>query len=174
MKSALTPIFAAMAALALTILPGTASAQSSDIYDGNAGGLQGGWQDWSWAEIEMQSPVGGEIYPIKITADEWEALQLGRQDKVMVPEGLTLDFYINGGTGGGQRIAVQFANVDEQIGETYVIELKATTWSPVSINLDEIGVSGKKFNIIRVICQQQSACAPFYVDKMFFGSPAAE
>jgi len=161
-------ILTSLAGFATLAFSSLAMAQVGVIYDGNDGGLKSGWQDWSWAEIEMQSPVSGDIYPIKITADEWEALQLGRPDPVSVDESLALEFYINGGLDGGQRVAVQFANGEEQVGETFVINPKAKAWSPVVIDLEELGVSGQ-INIIRVICQQQSACGPFYVDKMFFG-----
>src|SRR5712675_3772534 len=87
------------------LLPGIARAQSDQsIY---ADALANGWQNWSWATVNLSNtqPVQAGSASIAVNAGAWQALYLHHNafDSSLYT-GLT--FWIHGGSTGGQLLQV--------------------------------------------------------------------
>ncbi|MEV4777645.1 twin-arginine translocation signal domain-containing protein [Burkholderia sp. LMU1-1-1.1] len=104
-------------------------------------GLANGWQNWSWAKVELAKPIAG-AKPIRVEGDPWSALAL-HHDAFSTAGYSKLTFSINGGVNGGQQLSIK-AMVDGKAVESAVaIQPKAKTWAQVEIPLKELGVEGK-------------------------------
>src|SRR5260370_20171604 len=68
-----------------------------------ADSLQNGWQNWSWATVNLTnpSPVHAGVFSISVSSSNWQALYLhhAAQD---ASQFTSLAFWINGGSAGGQ------------------------------------------------------------------------
>jgi chitinase len=125
--------------------------------------LGDGWQNWSWATVTLQVPAGN-VQPIKVEGGPWSGLVL-HHAPIYTKGYSRITFYINGGTDGGQTLAVK-VNVDgKALDKTVLIQPKAKTWSPVSVSLKDIG--GQDVNIDGILIQGQAdAYKPYYIDKI--------
>ena len=122
-----------------------------------------GWQSWSWAKVTLQAPAGN-VLPIKVEGDPWTALAF-HHDPIYTKGYSKITFYINGGVDGGQSIAIKVLVNGKAVDSNYVIQLKAKTWSAVSVPLKDIG--GQDVNIDGIWFQGQAdAYKPYYVDKI--------
>jgi len=135
--------------LLLSILPwftkGYASfspsqALSKTIYDDALGS---GWEDWSWAQVDLAAtaPVHTGSHSIAVTFSAWQGLYLHKADVNTL--GMTqLQFYIHGGSAGGQRINV-YMNLDvggsAQNGPQISVPVPAkNSWTEVQIALAQL------------------------------------
>ena len=87
-------------------LTGNALAQSDQsVYND---GLANGWQNWSWATVNLSNgaPVQAGIASIAVNAGAWQALYLHHNafDSSLYTN---LTFWIHGGSTGGQLLQVQ-------------------------------------------------------------------
>lgn len=128
-------------------------------------GLQNGWQNWSWAKVQLALPIGG-AKPIKVEGDPWSALALHHD--AFPTEGYSkLTFSINGGGKGGQDLSIK-ASVDGKAVESgVVIQPKAKTWTQVEVTLKELGVEGKTIDGI-VWQGQANAYSAYYITRIQF------
>src|SRR5258706_7709668 len=98
-------IFCALG-LSAVLLGHSALAQTAQpIY---ADALVSGWQNWSWATVNLSapSPVHSGTRSVSVTADAWEAIYLHHD--AFDSSGYTdLVFWIHGGSTGGQLLQVQ-------------------------------------------------------------------
>jgi chitinase len=140
--------------------------------------LATGWANWSWdatTNFAVSSPVqsGTRSIGVTITA-AWGALYLHHAG--MSPGGLSrLEFYIHGGTAGGQQLRVY---VEDTSGatrpqvpvNTYVSggSVAAGAWRKVSIPLSALGVTSYAITEVAVIDDAGGAQPTFYVDQMEF------
>jgi len=138
--------------------------------------LAGGWANWSWdatTNLAATSPVqsGTRSIGVTITA-AWGALYLHHAG--MSPAGLSrLEFYIHGGTAGGQQLVVY---VEDASGAThpqlplssYVAggSVAAGAWRKVSIPLSSLGVTTYALTEIAVMDDTGGAQPTFYVDQV--------
>ena len=171
-KKHVTAIFAS-AALAFgalimgVITPAPALAQDAKpapivIYDD---ALLNGWQNWSWAKVEMQVPAGS-VKPIKVEGDPWTALAF-HHDPFSTKGYTKLTFFINGGVDGGQAIAIKVLVDGKAVESNYVIAPKTKQWLPVEVLLKDIG--GQDVMVDGVWFQGQAdAYKPYYITKIQF------
>jgi hypothetical protein len=127
--------------------------------------LQPGWNNWSWAKVELSVPTGN-AKPIKVQGDPWTALALHHEP--FSTKGYTnLVFYVNGGTEGGQTIAVKLMAGGKPLEASYVVTPKTKTWAVVTVPLKDIEGIDK---VIDGICfqAQDKPYAPYYVTKIQF------
>ena len=153
-----------LAALALTGAATGAHAQAAPapvvVYKDAMGD---GWQSWSWAKVTLQVPIAN-VQPIKVEGDPWSALAF-HHDPIYTKGYSRLTFYINGGVDGGQMVAIKVLVNGKAVDSNYVIQLKAKTWTSVSVPLKDIG--GQDVNIDGIWFQGQAdAYKPYYVDKI--------
>jgi hypothetical protein len=157
-KAAIAMAFAQTAFLA----SGAALAQPFVAYDD---GLQNGWQNWSWAKVQLAVPAGG-AKPIKVEGDPWSALALHHD--AFSTQGLSkLTFSINGGTNGGQALLIKAMVDGKPVDSNFQIVAKAKTWALVEVPLKDLGVEGKTIDGISVQGQANSYSA-YYITRIQF------
>ena len=137
--------FTAMAGLAASLLAGTVCAQAQGkpfiVYDD---GLQNGWQNWSWAKVDLALPIGG-AKPVKVEGEPWSAL--ARHHDAFPTAGYSkLTFSINCGAKGGQQLSIKAVVDGKAVESSVAIEPKAKPWTQVEIPLKELGVEGKSID----------------------------
>jgi hypothetical protein len=109
------------------------------IYDD---ALSPGWDNWSWAKTALSVDIKTDVKPISVQGDPYSALFLHHAP--FSTEGYThLTFFVNGGTVGGQPIAVKAIINDKPVDPGYQIKLNANTWNKVSVPLSEIGAANQ-------------------------------
>lgn len=120
-------------------LPAVAQAPNMVVYDGQ---LENGWQNWSWASVNFSntSPKLSNSDTIGVTVGAWQALYLHATPFDSAPY-TSLDFWINGGAAGGQKLQVQ-ATLDQSPQAAYSLPtLEANTWTHITIPLFALGVA---------------------------------
>src|SRR5215831_20345167 len=105
--------------------------------------LADGWQDWSWATVDLASTavVHAGSTSIAVAAGPWQALFL-RHDPFDTTGYGQLSFWVNGGPAGQSRLQV-WATVDDvaQVAVPFG-PIPAGTWQQISIPLSSLGVDG--------------------------------
>jgi hypothetical protein len=128
--------------------------------------LQNGWQDWSWATVDLTQTarVHAGTRAIAVTADAWEALYLAHD--AMDTTGYTnLVFWIHGGASGGQRLQVQGILGSIAQSAFSLAALPANTWQQVSIPLATLGVANAPdFTGFWIQDRSNTTQPAFYVD----------
>ena len=123
---------------------GTASAQTDfTIYDE---ALASGWQNWSWATVDLASPTYANTgsVSIAVTAAPYSALYLRSAAAPVDTHGyLNLTFYVHGGTAGGQTFQVQAIVGDTAQAAVRVNALAAGAWQKVTVPLSALGVDDR-------------------------------
>ncbi len=153
--------------LMFTIAVGSAHAAEDPkaVYVVYEDGLKDGWQNWSWAEVTLESPAGN-AFPIKVSGEPWTALALAHHD-FFIDEFSILSFFINGGLEGNQTLAVKLIRDGQPIESNYVIRPEMKKWSLVEIPLAELGASEGKIEAIWVQAQHE-AVSPYYITRIYF------
>jgi len=155
---------------------GNAFAQSDQVVYTDA--LGNGWQNWSWATVNLgnTTPVQAGSDSIAVNAGAYQALYL-HQTAFDSSLYTNLEFWINGGSSGGQLLQVQATlNGTAQTVVTLPV-LAANTWQQVTIPLAALGVQNQP-NLDGFWIQDRSG-APlptFYVDTISItaaGAPSA-
>jgi hypothetical protein len=130
-------------ALAFTVPAHPASATLS-IY---ADALGSGWNDWSWdtniptisRNLANSSPVHAGSASIAVTyTGGWSGLKLAYPAGISGATYDTLQFWVNGGSSGGQHVTIQLEGTGGS-GTTVVITPTANTWTMVDLLLSQIG-----------------------------------
>ena len=111
-----------------------------------ADALATGWANWSWAQVNLAntSPVHSGADSIAVTFGAWQGLYL--ENPQVITQGYTdLDFFIDGGTVGGQRMNL-LLNLQvpgqELLGPTVAITPTAGNWTAVRIPLATLNPTG--------------------------------
>jgi alpha-N-arabinofuranosidase len=130
--------------LCLLGMRGTAFAQSDlTIYDE---ALAPGWQNWSWASVDLASTAYANTgsVSIAVTASPYSALYLRSAAAPVDTHGyLNLTFYVHGGTAGGQAFQVQAIIGDTAQAAVRIDALTAGTWQKVTVPLAALGVNDR-------------------------------
>jgi hypothetical protein len=140
--------------------------------------LTTGWANWSWGGTQSfgnTSPVHlGTKSIARTDTAAWGGLYLNHGTGVS-PSGVTkLEFYVHGGTAGGQKLVVQLGDTG---GWRTVVSVNsyitggsvaAGTWRRVSIPLSTLGIT--TLSIVNLVIQDSSGGAQptYYVDQIQF------
>jgi hypothetical protein len=128
--------------------------------------LVNGFQNWSWATVNVQSPTLAHSgnYSIAVTDGGNQALFFGRADFNTTPYA-AFGFWVNGGSVGGQRMQV-FGLLDGATQSGVAVgPLTPNTWQLVTVPLSALGLSNQP-NCSGFWIQGSSGSAQptFYVD----------
>ena len=159
----------------LEVMNGTTTQAASPVY---ADALASGWENWSWdatTNFAVTSPVQSGTRSIAVTfTAAWAALYLHHAG--FSAAGMSrLEFYIHGGTAGGQNLVVY---VEDTSGaslpmvplDSYVAggSVAAGAWRKVSIPLSALGVTTAAITEVAIHDDAGGAQPTFYVDQLEF------
>src|SRR5262245_61848443 len=153
-------------------LRGTAfAAVDQTIYDE---ALAPGWQNWSWAAVDMASPAQANTgaVSIAVTPTAWSALYLSHPDSGVDTNGyLNFSFYVHGGATGGQTIQVAALINGAAQPAVRVASPAAGTWQKITVPLSALGVDNRT-DVNGFWIQQGSGVddPTFYVDTIVLES----
>ena len=111
------------------------------IYDD---ALAGGWQNWSWATVDLASNATAHTgaVSIAVTPAAWSALYLRSADAPVDTNGyLNFTFWVHGGTAGGQTIQVVAVVNDAPQPGVRVAAPTAGTWQKISVPLASLDIT---------------------------------
>jgi alpha-N-arabinofuranosidase len=122
--------------------PAPAQAQSDQSVYTDA--LVNGWQNWSWATVNLinTAPVQSGTDSISVSAGPYQALYL-HQAPFDSGSYASLVFWINGGPTGGQLLQVQATLNGTAQTVVTLPSLAANTWQQVSLPLSSLGVQNQ-------------------------------
>ncbi len=132
--------------------------------------LGDGWQNWSWATVNLSNsaPVQSGTDSISVSAGPWQALYLHHDAFDSSLYG-SLVFWINGGSSGGQLLQVQAELSGNPQTVVTLPALAANTWRLVSIPLASLEVADQPDLDGFWIQDRSGATNPaFYVDSISF------
>ena len=162
-------------ALACPCVVGFTSPADQIIYTNS---LQNGWQDWSWAAVNVASAVQAHSLPDSISvtcnnsSSDWQALYLAIP--AMSTSGFTnLSFWINGGVAGGQQVqALAIVNGSPQTALP-IGPLPTNAWKQINLSLSALGAANVP-NLTGFYLQGEgtSPLPTFYVDDIVLQSGA--
>jgi hypothetical protein len=125
------------------IYGGSAAAQSNQTIF--ADGLLNGWQNWSWATVNLAntSPVHAGTKSISVSAGPWQALYF--HNSAFDPATVTnFSFWIHGGSSGGQQLVLQaILNPSAVAAGTNLPVLAANTWKQFTIPMSALVPAGQ-------------------------------
>ena len=148
---------------AFTALTQRTSAVADWVY---ADALASGWQDWSWDTTVNRSnttPVYSGTASIAATyTAAWGGLYL-HADSVDISAYDTLQFWLHGGSAGGQRISISL----NYNGSTHEVTATAGTWQKIEIPLTGLG---SPTTVTDLVWQDTTGGAQptFYLDDIAF------
>lgn len=107
-----------------------------------ADSLQNGWENWSWAAVNLTnaSPARGGAASISVNAGAWQAFYL-HHAAFSTGGYASLNFWIHGGTAGGQRLQVQATVGGAPQTAVVLPNLAANAWQQITIPLSSLGVA---------------------------------
>ena len=132
--------------------------------------LTGGWQDWSWANVNVASTavVYAGSTSISVAAGPWQALSLEHAAFSTAGYG-NLTFWINGGSNGQQQLFVVPTENNVNDPGVTIGPIAANAWQQISLPLTALGVANVTdftgFWIQEGTGTDQSQ-NPFYVDNI--------
>jgi len=139
--------------LVFAILVTCVASQSLDllIYDGEKGSLVNGFQDWSWAQVNLVSreiqPPGGDYYSLSMLVSNWSTFYRHSFVAYTAASFDGLYFKVNGGENGSQPINVVLISGQNQVGVAVLINkafgspIPANKWIEVYIPFASFGVN---------------------------------
>lgn len=149
-----------------------ARAQTSQVV--YADSLQNGWQNWSWATVNLSSTarVHSGSQAISVNAANWQALYLAAANSIDPAVFTNLSFWINGGATGGQIVHVQ--GTVNSVGQTPVTlaPLPTNSWRQETISLAALGFApGTPLDGIWFQIPTALTVPEFSVDDISFSGP---
>jgi alpha-L-arabinofuranosidase len=128
--------------------------------------LVNGFQDWSWTprSLTNTAPVHTGANSIRVNAAAWQGLGFYHPefDSTLYS---ALNFWVNGGTGGGQVIQVQARLSGVNQVARVLPALAPNTWQQLTLSLASLGIESKT-NVTEFLIQLTGTgtANPFYVD----------
>jgi len=135
--------------------------------------LQNGWQNWSWATVNLANPapVRSGTSSISVTSTNWQALYLHHSPQ-SGSAFANLTFWINGGGTGGQVVQVQAASNGVVQAPVVLAPLPINSWRQETISLAALGVANiSGFDGFWIQVQNSGAAPTFYMDDIALLAP---
>ncbi|MEI6085669.1 MAG: glycoside hydrolase family 44 protein [Verrucomicrobiota bacterium] len=149
-------------------------AQTENVY---LDALGAGWENWSWNGsyyFTNTTPVYAGTASLKVSQIAWGGLSL-HHASIASNAYAYLEFYINGGTSGGQLLTVQLEDDNSGTSSTGLnLEnflsgggtVPAGSWKLVSIPLSAFAFARPNFTRIDVLDRSGTAQAAYYLDSI--------
>ncbi len=104
--------------------------------------LQNGWENWSWATTNLSntSPVHSGSASTSVNSGAYQALYL-HHAAFSTSGYINLNFWIHGGTSGGQRLQVQMTVNGNAQTAVALPNPAANAWTQMTISLASLGVA---------------------------------
>lgn len=153
--------------VALALLAVPAVAQEAGVGNVYGTALGSGWENWSWAKVELSSEVqGSQRKPIRVEAGPYQALYLHHAPFDTTPY-KSVAMLIQGMDGGTQQLRI-VAVVDGKPldAQAYPVTLPASGWKKVELPLARIGADKKQIDGLWVQNATDKPIAPFYVTEI--------
>lgn len=155
------------------VTPRLAAQANQTVY---ADSLQNGWENWSWATVNLAnpSPVRSGSSSISVSSQNWQALYL--HHAAQAGSAFTnLGFWINGGASGGQIVQVQAMRNGVAQNPMVLTPLPVNSWRQETISLASLGVaSATDFDGFWLQVQNSGLAPTFYVDDIsLISAPAS-
>jgi phosphatidylinositol glycan class B len=158
-----------------------AFAQTENVY---LDALGTGWDNWSWSGtyyFTNTSPVYAGTASIKITQQAWGALSL-HHASIASNAYAYVEFYIHGGTAGGQLLQMHLEDDNTGHGsssvnlENYIFGgggVAAGTWKLVSVPFSAFALTTPSFTRFDVMDRSGTAQPTYYIDSLTFRQTAS-
>jgi hypothetical protein len=140
-----------------------------------ADSLLNGWQNWSWATVNLASTsrVYSGTRAISVNASNWQALYLASASSINASVFTGLTFWVNGGAAGGQVVQVQ--GTINSVGQTPVTlaPFPTNTWRQHTLALADLGfTAGTQLDGIWFQVPTTTTVPEFFIDAISFSGPA--
>jgi GPI mannosyltransferase 3 len=167
----------ALVLTALLVGGSMAIAQTEDVY---LDVLGSDWQNWSWGGtyyFTNAAPVYAGTASIKITQQPWSGLSL-QHSSIASNAYAYVEFYIHGGTTGGQLLQVRLEDDNTGISSTglnlenYLVgggTVAAGAWKLVSVPFAAFALTTPSFTRVDVMDRSGTAQPSYYIDSMTLG-----
>lgn len=131
----------ALLAVPSAILPTVALAQGGNqtvLYDDQ---IRAGFEDWSWAAVDVASTaqVAQGASSISVDYAGWDALYLGSSTPVSIPAFGQLTFKVHGGAGSAGPVNVAMLAPSGSVASEVTITTVTGQWQTYSIDLADFG-----------------------------------
>lgn len=161
---------------AAVFAPGAAGAAPLSIYYDQ---LHSGFIDWSWAEhkLDQKDIKRTGTAAISFEPDAWKAVFLHRTSPLRTADYTALEFWIHGGTSGGQSLRVRGALGGDPIGVGAPLSdflpggVPAGQWVRVQVPLGDIGLTSGNFDGIWIQDDTGGDQATVYIDDVELLTP---
>jgi hypothetical protein len=106
--------------------------------------LANGWQDWSWATVNLANPtpVHAGSKSISVTAAAWQAVYLYHTG-LNTSSYTGFSFWVQGGATGGQQLQVQALLNGVAQPAVALAALPPNTWQHITLSLAALGVANR-------------------------------
>jgi hypothetical protein len=168
--------FRRFAPLLALLVSGALAAQNYPDQPIYTDSLQGVWADWSWASTRnfaATTPVHGGTHSASVTiTGAWGALSL-HSTAIDSSQYTSLSFWIHGGTGGQQLVAMATRGGASQAAVT--LPVLTASWQHITLTMAALSVQNVgDFDGIQIQDGTGAAKPIFYVDDMsLLGAPIA-
>src|SRR5436190_11641131 len=107
-----------------------------------ADSLQNGWEDWSWAAVNLMntSPVHAGADSISVSSINWQALYL-HHTALNASLYSSITFWVNGGSTGGQSVRVQAMRGGIAQVAVVLAPFPVNSWRQDTVSLASLGVA---------------------------------
>ncbi len=136
-----------------------------------ADGLQEQWDDWSWGIRDLNSAdnAHGGAKAIKFEPRWWQGVYFNREDSYSVDDYYGFEFWIRGGTEGGQKIRFVVQDMNAILGSVVLDDvlpegIKADEWQKVTVRLKDLDITEGYFNAIVFQAWDSEEQSPVYID----------
>ena len=124
--------------------------------------LVNGFENYSWATVNLAATCSGSNCASVVNNTNYQAIYFGHVDFNIAPYN-ALDFWINGGSSGGQSVQVA-GSLNGSAPLDYQVTLQTNVWQHITVPFSALGVTGAS-NCVGFWIQGASSSAqpPFYV-----------
>jgi len=116
------------------------------VYDGTTGQLGSGFDNWSWATVNLQSTevvAPGDKYSISVVNQQYQALYFHASTPFTVSSFTALSFKVNGGTSGNNPVVVSLLSGGNETGKGFDItnQIQENAWVTISVDASQFDAS---------------------------------
>ena len=130
--------------------------------------VQNGWENWSWATVNLAnaSPVHAGTASISVSSTNWQALYF-HHTALDSSAYTNINFWINGGTAGGQVVQVQATRSGASQAAVVLSPLPMNSWRQENVSLAALGVgSVPDFDGFWIQVENAGRAPTLYVDDL--------